>query len=361
MLLRAKDGRVRTIDQLDLRELYQLAATAYKQKRYTQSIQLYEIILTYYPIHRHLFAALYNQALAYEDSGDIQKAIPLYLRVIQQHADQKQIALNATFRLAACYAKQKQWKKAFSLYDKLLQSNLSDEDRLDALAYAGESLFYLEQHAQALPFLRLAVALHRRRSNLDGSISYPAAMSQYYWARIYHLRFLRRPFRLPQSLMKEDLDDKARNLLRAQSLYLDAIRLRHAEWALAAVYQIGKMYEEMHDHMINAPIPAELNQEEREIYNQELRKRIKILLDKALVTYYRNLLLAQRIGIQKNDWKARTDQRFQELLAFYSRSFGAPPLLSSLQKATSQPTSKPATKSASQPTTQAKSPVPTRP
>ncbi|MCB9644507.1 MAG: hypothetical protein H6728_15650 [Myxococcales bacterium] len=75
--------------------------------------------------------------------------------------------------------------------------------------------------------------------------------------------------------MKEDLDDKARNLLRAQRLYLQTIKLRHAEWALAAVYQIGKMYEEMYEAMMKAPIPTELNKEEKAIYVQELRKRLR--------------------------------------------------------------------------------------
>ncbi|MCB9640356.1 MAG: tetratricopeptide repeat protein [Myxococcales bacterium] len=351
MLLRAKDGKVRTIQQLDLRELYLAAAKAYKLKKYDDAIKLYQVIRTYYPMHNYIFAALYNEALAHEDKGDHNAAIKLYLEVVQHHAKHTQLALNARFRLAACYGKQKQWQKAFQLYDALLQGNLSDEDRIDALAYAGEALFFLRQFDQAQPLLRLAVALHSRKEAPLGKINYAAAMAHYYWARIYHTRFTERVFHLPQNKMKEDLDDKARNLLRAQRLYLQTIKLRHAEWALAAVYQIGKMYEEMYEAMMKAPIPTELNKEEKAIYVQELRKKIKILLDKALVTYFRNLQLAQRIGMDQADWKQRTNQRFQQLLLFYTRSFGQPPLLqkaqSKKQKAQPpKPTSRPASRAA---------------
>ncbi|MCK6509055.1 hypothetical protein L6R29_03670 [Myxococcota bacterium] len=339
MLLRAKDGQVRNIQQLDLRALYQTAAKAYSLKKYDDAIKLYQAIRTYYPTHPYLYAATYNQALAHEDKAELPAAIALYLDLLKQPATPANIALNARFRLAASYGKTKAWQPAFQLYDALLQTNLSEEDRIDALAYAGEALFFLQQHEQAQPLLRLAVALHLRKEAPLGKINYAAAMSQYYWARIYHLRFKQRSFRLPQTKMKEDLDDKARNLLRAQRLYLDAIRLRHAEWALAAVYQIGKMYEEMYESMNAAPIPPELNNEERLVYTQELHKKIKILLDKALVTYYRNLQLAERIGMNKADWKQRTDQRFQQLLLFYQRSFGSPPLLQELQQ--KQPSSRP--------------------
>ncbi len=339
MLLRAKDGQVRNIQQLDLRELYQTAAKAYALKKYDDAIKLYQVIRTYYPTHPYLFAATYNQALAHEDKGDLPAAILLYQELLKNTATPANIALNTRFRLAASYGKSKAWQPAFKLYDALLQTNLSEDDRIDALAYAGEALFFLQQYEQAQPLLRLAVALHLRKEANLGKVNYAAGMAQYYWARIYHLRFKQRIFRLPQQKMKEDLDDKARNLLRAQRLYLDTIRLRHAEWALAAVYQIGKMYEEMYTSMIAAPVPPDLSQEERLFYAQELRKKIKILLDKALVTYYRNLQLAERIGMNKADWKQRTDERFQQLLLFYQRSFGPPPLLQKLQH--TQPTSRP--------------------
>ncbi|MCB9644508.1 MAG: tetratricopeptide repeat protein [Myxococcales bacterium] len=104
-----------------LRELYLAAAKAYKLKKYDDAIKLYQVIRTYYPMHNYIFAALYNEALAHEDKGDHNAAIKLYLEVVQHHAKHTQLALNARFRLAACYGKQKQWQKAFQLYDALLQ------------------------------------------------------------------------------------------------------------------------------------------------------------------------------------------------------------------------------------------------
>ena len=48
--------------------------------------------------------------------------------------------------------------------------------------------------------------------------------------------------------------------------------------------------------MVNGPAPRELNGEEAEIYRSELRKKIRVLLTKAITVYERTLEAAERIG-----------------------------------------------------------------
>ncbi len=355
MLFHVKQGKVKRVEQLDLKELYQVSAKLYQQKKYRTAIQLYKRILKYFPKSTYRYAALYNLGLAYENSKQYTKAIKTYRSFIQKHPKQKADVRHARFRMASCYEERKEWQQAFQIYDVLLQKDLSTDDRIDALAAAGRAMFKQKRYAQARPLLRLAVVLHTRRQKPKKPIiSEAAAMAQYYRGRSLDLRFRRRKFNLPVAQLKKDLDYKAGHLLKAQHQYFATVRLRHSDWALAAVYRIGEMYEKMYLDMMKAPYPKDLKPMEIRIYREELRKRVKILLDKALVAYRHNLQLAQRIGIANNRWQTLTQQRFQALLDFYVKNFGKPPfaLPTSRPAPSTRPTKAPSSRPTSQPAQQ---------
>jgi hypothetical protein len=96
------------------------------------------------------------------------------------------------------------------------------------------------------------------------------------------------------------------------------------QWASASGYQVGSLYEELYDAFVHAPIPAELvgegNQEKREIYYEELRKKIRILLEKSLHTHEENLLMLERLGVQ-NEWRDRSKLAFAKLQRMLDPSF----------------------------------------
>ncbi|HEY1089038.1 MAG TPA: hypothetical protein VGE37_15140, partial [Archangium sp.] len=96
--------------------------------------------------------------------------------------------------------------------------------------------------------------------------------------------------------LAEDLEYKSELLLSSQGHYLRAIRIGNGYWATAAGNRIGGLYENMYDHMIHATAPAELSASEQEIYRVELRKKIRVLISKAITVYERTLEAAERIG-----------------------------------------------------------------
>jgi hypothetical protein len=69
------------------------------------------------------------------------------------------------------------------------------------------------------------------------------------------------------------------------------------------------LYEEFYDAFMHAPVPPELlgagNDEKREIYFEELRKNVRILLEKSLRWNEQNLLMMERLGVQ-NEWRDKT-------------------------------------------------------
>ena len=83
-------------------------------------------------------------------------------------------------------------------------------------------------------------------------------------------------------------------------------------WATAAGAQIGGLYENLYEHMVNSPAPPELDAEEAEVYRQELRKKIRVLLTKSINIYERTLEAAERIGAQ-NPFVDRTRESLRKV------------------------------------------------
>ena len=104
---------------------------------------------------------------------------------------------------------------------------------------------------------------------------------------------------------------------------------RRSRWATRSGrrppgYQVGSLYEEFYDSFIHAPIPPELigdaNQEKREVYYEELRKKIRILLEKSLRTHEQNLLMLERLGVQ-NEWRDKSKLAFAKLQKMLDPSY----------------------------------------
>ena len=65
---------------------------------------------------------------------------------------------------------------------------------------------------------------------------------------------------------------------------------------------------------------GEANQEKREVYYEELRKKIRILLEKSLRTHEQNLLMLERLGVQ-NEWRDKSKLAFAKLQKMLDPSF----------------------------------------
>jgi len=72
------------------------------------------------------------------------------------------------------------------------------------------------------------------------------------------------------------------------------------------------LYENLYSYLISSPAPKQLNQEEAEIYRQEVRKRVRVLVTKAINIYERTLEAAERIGSSSN-FTERTRESLRKL------------------------------------------------
>jgi hypothetical protein len=120
------------------------------------------------------------------------------------------------------------------------------------------------------------------------------------------------PSSMSASALAGALESKAEFLLSAQGHYLRAIRKGDGEWATAAGYRIGEMYEEFHDQLLGAPLPQGLEESQRAIYQEELRKKVRNLISKAIRIYEQTLSAAQRTGAQ-NSYVQKTEEALERL------------------------------------------------
>jgi len=123
-----------------------------------------------------------------------------------------------------------------------------------------------------------------------------------------------------------DLEEKARLLLFAQRQYIDTIKLGNAQWASASGFQIASLYEEFYEAFVHAPVPPELvgvaNDGKRQIYFEELRKKIRVLLEKCLRVHEQNLLMMERLGVQ-NEWRDKSKLAYAKLQKLLDRASGS--------------------------------------
>jgi hypothetical protein len=120
------------------------------------------------------------------------------------------------------------------------------------------------------------------------------------------------PSTMDQKALGGALEQKAEFLLSAQGHYLRCIRRGDGEWATAAGYRIGEMYEELHDQMVSAPLPRGLTEDQRALYQDELRGKVKNLFSKAIRMYEETLAVAQRTGAA-NDYVQKTEQALERM------------------------------------------------
>jgi tetratricopeptide (TPR) repeat protein len=110
----------------------------------------------------------------------------------------------------------------------------------------------------------------------------------------------------------KDLEAKAEELLSAQGHYLRAIRIGSPRWATASGYRIGGLYEELYNAMIEAPIPTDLDADQKAFYREELKRRIRVLVTKSINIYDQTLAAASRIG-EDNPFVSQTHESLERM------------------------------------------------
>ena len=302
------------IDAYDAPDLFERAGAALSDRRFEEAAKLYEKLLRSFPESAYSRAAQYNLGLAHIGASNWAAAAEAFAAVVEKyptHADAK----DALFQLGACYAEQKNWAASVEVFARLLdRSDLTADDRIEALARRGFAQFNQGDLDTAEKTFRAVLNYRRKIENEERlATDFYLAFSQYHLAQIVHQRFRAVELRLPEAQMDKDLDEKASLLLQAQRAYIETIKYGNPAWAAAAGFQVGSLYEELYDAFMHAPVPPELQGEARQVYQEELFKKIRILLEKSLRWQRENLLMIERLGVN-TEWAEKSKMAYAKLL-----------------------------------------------
>jgi tetratricopeptide (TPR) repeat protein len=301
--------------------LFESAAEHLHAGRFAEALAAYDEILTDFGSSRFARAARYNSGLALQGLGRFADAAVRFRELAgppgaspsadPQAARDRQDAL---FQLAACLAETLDWRGSAQVLDGLLgEPALDATDRLEALARRGLAALRMGDEAGAEQHLERALAFAEKNRGVERVESdFYLAMAHYHLALIVHGRLRRLPIRLPEKVMARDLEAKAALVLSAQARYIRTIRVGNHHWATAAGYQIASLFEELHAELLRAPVPADLRGHALTVYREELLKRVRPLVERAIRIHEKNLDMAGRVGL-KNAWVDRSAGQLERL------------------------------------------------
>jgi len=312
------------VDLLDPEVLFREGTEAWEARRLEEAARKFGWIVQHFPDSPWARPALYNRALsllAAQRPGEAADDLMAFLRRYPDDEDLPNVLLKAGQALQ----ESGRWADAEGLLRRRLQSPMTLFQEFEARARLARVLRMLGRVSEARTEVQRVLSLADRNATLPAVHGNEfVAMASFEGAETWHDLFSRIRFVLPTERMEKDLEDKATLFLKAQSEYLRTLRLGNVYWSVQAGLRMGRLYEEFYDDLLGAEVPPELNSEEREIYLQELRRKARPLVAKAVTTYERNLALARSYGARE-EWLGDLPLRIARLRRILEETPESPP------------------------------------
>jgi len=300
---RFQEGSLVEVTSLDLelaqkndQELFAVATAAYAAGDYRRAAAAFGRLADLHPLSSHHATALFDAGLAHERLGEWREALRRFRELEKGYAGPD--ADEAAFHAAAALWHLEELAGARDILTTLsLRPGLSDPNRIRAFTELGVVELDLADLDAAERALQRAVSLWTEARDRERLDPYHPAQAHYYLGEVARRRFRAAPLdpaRSGEAALQAELERKAELLLAAQGYYLRAIRVGSPDWAVASGYRIGELYDELHAEMLGAPLPPDLSEEERGAYREELKRKLRVLLVKAIAVYEQTLEAARQ-------------------------------------------------------------------
>ena len=279
-------------------ELFAAGSSAFAAGDFARAAVCFERLAAAYPDSPHRRRAQFNAGLAQErlDAWDSARQNFAELSNPLGTGD----ALDAAFHQAEALYHLDRYPEAATLLARIAaRTDLPASRRIEAQVQQGICQVDGGDLDEGEKTLRAALASAKEAADRgEPADEYVNGQGQFFLGEIYRLHCEGVTFdpEARADALSKTLEYKAQLLLSAQGHYLRAIKIGNGYWATAAGERIGSLYEVLYRQMMDSPTPKELNTEEAEVYRQELRRRIKILLTKAIGVYETTVATAERIG-----------------------------------------------------------------
>lgn len=240
-------------------------------------------------------------ARAHEGLRDCGAAVVAYEAFLERYPSSPH-RVPVLARRGACEAELEQWDRSAASFAAIAATpEILPSVLVEAFARQGYALFQRGELDAADAVLARAdeVYLDAERREVERFAShYFVAMARFYRAAVIHRRFRETKIELPEAVMEARFKRKLELLNEAQDAYNYAIRAKHMFWISAAGYQLGHLFSELYDDLMDAPVPEWLDARQRAIYYEELKKQLEPVFQKAVWVFEKNLETARRFGYE---------------------------------------------------------------
>jgi tetratricopeptide (TPR) repeat protein len=311
-------------------ELFVIGQAAFAAGDLERAATAFARLADLFPRSRHEATALYDAGLAYARQERWRLALERFRTLARKYEGPD--ATEAVFKAAECQYHLEELEAALALLDGLARrADLPPAEHIRALTQRGIVELELGRAEVAEATLRLAVSAWKQGSEAERLDDYYPAQAQFYLGEVYrgHFQAVRldptREGAAGEAALAKELETKAELLLSAQGHYLRAIRMGNVDWAVAAGFRIGELYDALHAELTGAPLPPGLDEEEAAAYRSELKKKVRVLITKAITIYEQTLAVAGRSRIENNRFVAETQASLDRMKRTLAESPGAEP------------------------------------
>jgi TolA-binding protein len=270
---------------------------------YDNAALLYEQLAQKYPQNIHAADALRSAGVLRQSLGQHDRAIRHYGEYARRYKDRPD-AKDVAFQAAVVREDQKDWRGAAASFAAFTKGYPEDGKTVEALAREGNAHLKAGNEGAAREAAAKALAVYAKHGRGADDGRYYAAEARYVQGELAYLDYERLKIAGKPKQLAKVLEEKAKRLEEAKTIYLDVVSYRSPEWATAALLRVGQGYEAYAKAMRGAPVPRELKEDEKQIYRDELEKVIVVIEDKAIDAYKSGYARALQIGVYNKHTQA---------------------------------------------------------
>lgn len=282
-------------------ELFACGTAAWQAEDFARAAACFGRIADEFPKSPKWRDAVFNTGASFEAQELWEEALSYYERLLDGNPGGP--VPDTVWRVGTCLYQLDRYEEAIALLAPWTTApDVPPADRIQAFTHSGVCKVELGELSLAEADFRNALTLFRKaESEADERIdNYFASQAQFFLGEIYRLHFEVVKLEAVDDLEKlgAELEYKAQLLLSAQGHYLRTIRMGNPHWGTAAGARVGGLYEKLYDEMTHAPVPEGLDDAQANLYRGVLRRKVRVLVQKAISIYERTLSTAERIGVR---------------------------------------------------------------
>ena len=270
--------------KLSARASYTAGQVYEKMAHFDLAAEAYEVVVAKYPGSEHGADAMFNAGVLRQALGEHRKAIvhyQLYAKRFKKRRDTGEVA----FRIGVVYedsGDDGRAERAFRDYAKNYARG--GKHVIEAHTRAGRTALRLGHGKRASREFATALNLYKRIKKKPGkeTVRRWAAEARYLQGELIHRQYEAISLDVKPRRLKRTLNNKTKLLDQAQKIYLDVVDFGDLQWATAALFRIGQIYEVFAESLREAPIPPNLAKAEGELYKSELENYVVDIEDRAI-------------------------------------------------------------------------------